>query len=298
MTESMENIPKKIILKNPLVATTVRLETFPIILLTDIMKIYIMISKLLWISHFVLAPLSKKEETYMDNENDYDKLVVKWTKRIVEHLYDHRDALAFLLPRISLEPWLVREYGCAIRSSVRELKIDGQPCDIFFEVGGKSFNKQGKRVSFDLLIWPREPKPEDKKVISEIKEKAIVIEFKPGTLDRKRKGKKYKEILGSSALVEGICQDKKKLNENEIKNAYVIGFLYTCNRFLQTRNQSWRPLCKEKGESFDGLRNNIIKEISSNDGINLLNNEEKLFLTFSNGDLSGKACFLIYKTKQ
>ncbi|HUV60476.1 MAG TPA: hypothetical protein VMW09_10255 [Desulfatiglandales bacterium] len=194
---------------------------------------------------------------------------------------------------------MVREYGCAIRSSVRELEIDGQPCDMFFEVGDKSFNKQGKRVSFDLLIWPREPKLHDKEVIREIKEKAIVVEFKSGTLDRKKKGKKYKEILGSSALVEGVYQDKKKLNENELRNGYVIGFLYTCNKFLQTRNQSWRPLNKEKGESFDGLRDNIVKEIKekNNRVIPLNENYRELSFEFSNREPSEKACFLIYKAK-
>lgn len=234
----------------------------------------------------------------MPNKDDYDKVVRKWTKKAVAHFFKHRDILAFLLPRVSSESWLVREYGYAIRSLVKDLEIDGEQSDIFFETGCGLFNERRKRTSFDLLILPKELVLSDEESIRERREKAIILEFKVGTLDRKRKGAKNKEILGSSALVQGFLQDKKKIDENGIKNAYIIGFLYTCNKFLQTKNQTWRALNKEKGETFIDLRNNVINEISSNDGIELLDNDDKLIFKFSNGDVFGKACFLVYKIKR
>ena len=209
-------------------------------------------------------------------QNDYDKLVVKWTEKAVEHFRDRQDALAFLASRIASENCLVFEYGYAIRDLVRGLRpgqLEGRH-DVFFELGR----------NFDLLICP------EKELDNEnfIKDKAIVIEFKVGTVGRG-------EGLVSSALVGGIPGDLNKLKNKRITNGYVIGFLYICNDFKQAQ---WRPL--EKSESFKDLRDRTVEEIKEkNNGIVPLNeNDGELIFEFSSGELSGKACFLIYKTKQ
>lgn len=212
----------------------------------------------------------------MGDQNGYDKLVVKWTEKAVKHFCDRQDALAFLASRIASENWLVFEYGYAIRDLVRGLRPEQleDRYDVFFELGR----------NFDLLICP------EKELDNEnfIKDKAIVIEFKVGTVG---KG----EGLVSSALVGGIPSDLNELKNKKITNGYMIGFLYVCNDFKQAQ---WRPL--EKSESFKDLRDRTVEEIKEkNNGIVPLNeNDGELIFEFSSGELSGEACFLIYKTKQ
>jgi len=209
----------------------------------------------------------------MNGQNDYDKLIIQLTRKVVEHLRERQDIVAFLASRIASEHWLVFEYGYAIRDLIKALRLgqwEGQ-CEVFFEVGEK----------FDLLICPKE-KLYDRNFI---KSKAIVIEFKVGTVSNGEK-------LTSSALVSGIHNRLNELRNKKVAIGYIIGFLYTSNEFKQ---KQWRPL--RESESFKNLRDNVVKEIKEkNNGIVPLNkNDGELIFEFSSGKLSGKGCFLIYK---
>lgn len=205
----------------------------------------------------------------MENRKGYDELIVKWTKKVIEHFRQRQDILAFLVSRIASERWLVSEYGYAVRDLVNKTLELGQPegrCEVFFELGD----------FFDLLICPERELDNQ----NFIKDNAIVIEFKTGPVT-------------SSTLVGEIG---KVLNKSKnIRNGYAIGFLYICDEFKQ---KQWSPL--KESESFPALKEKVIEEIKEkNNGIiPLEENDRELTFEFSNGDVSGEACFLIYKIQK